>query len=177
MNATEFANLSMSELKSICLDRGISVNGDRRLKASYINTIVAFGHQEETAAAPTTVIGDPFDEPIELPRSVPIAIGQNERCAILQGEATANESNHSHQPAIEPDIKRQLPSLHPYRNASIVLLIPLIITLALFLAVKTTITSLAWSSARLAPFLTRLWRSSIVDRNPIDSIDYFPSLA
>jgi hypothetical protein len=181
MTATELANLSMSELKSICVDRlggalrvrAISVIGDRRLKANYISAIEGSDrHQEEIAAMPTIVIADPFDEPAELQISAPIpqgggcanTIGQNEHCTIAKRDTKA-------------DVPSQLLSPHSHRNASTVLLVPLILALALFLAVKTTITSLAWSFAHLAPFITRLWRSLLEYWKPDRSIDYFPSLA
>jgi hypothetical protein len=176
MTATELANLSMSELKSICVDRAISVIGDRRLKASYISAIEGSDrHQEEIAAMPTIVIADPFDESMTF--GLPSAIELFISAPIPQG--CANELSYSSHLEIEPKpgISSQLLSPHPHRHASIVLLVPLIITLALFLAVKTTIISLAWSFAHLAPFITGLWRSILEYRKPSRSIDYFPSLA
>jgi hypothetical protein len=128
MNATKLATLSMSELKSICVDRAISVIGDKRLKASYINAVEGSDRHQEVST-PTAVSADPFDESVEISISAQIATPQNERCVTA--------ANHSHPLAIEieSDVPSQLLSPHPHRNASIVLLVPLIIATAL--AVRT----------------------------------------
>ncbi len=162
MTATELAHLSLSELKSICRDRAITVVGDRRLKATYINAIITLEqHHQEPVVPHTAVIADPFDETIELPVTTLTKIEDDRHRPLKMPESTAPNNQLS----------------HPHRNASIVLLVPLIFALALFLAVKTTIISLAWSISRLAPLISGLWRSILEYRKPDRSIDYFPSLA
>jgi hypothetical protein len=93
MTATELTALSMSELKSVCVDRAISVSGDKRAKTSYILAIVSFDrHQQELAIMPIT---DPFDEPMTFGLPSAIELQTPALVAIPHGGRCTNEPNHS----------------------------------------------------------------------------------
>jgi len=160
MNATKLATLSMSELKAFCTSHTIEPIGDKRLKATYIFSIETFqSEQTVIEVAQAVEIPDPFENQFEL--------------AIVQGTAYANESESldflqveslplliPQQPTAPQSTVTQSPTPKPHqRQASIVVLIALLLFGTTFLVVKMDFTtSMTWVIAVGVPVFADWWR-------------------
>ncbi|WP_373543936.1 hypothetical protein [Chamaesiphon sp.] len=187
MTATKLAKLSMSELKSICVDREIVVIGDKRVKANYVLAIVTDQERPmEIASIPTVIIPDSFDAAIELsaPALISMPIGRKRTTKDLElNRSNLIEVTQTSDTATAADLEPSSPQPQQRRSASIVVILPLILSLALFLAAKAMISSFTWAIAASSPFIAEIWRSianhclNRVNERPNQAIDYFPSIA
>ena len=201
MNATELATLSISELKSIAIAKGIDVVvGDKRVKATWVDAIVNFQSEQ-----PVIEIATP--DPFELPLVEDVTACSHSPMAdsIVKGSGYANEipvpqptaptpqpMPQPQQPAPQPT-PQQPPTLTPlaippttqYRGALIVILIPLILLTVAVILIKVGISTLIPLIGSLIRFTGSIWQSiprtnaqahplMVVDPNSIPT-NYFPA--
>jgi hypothetical protein len=174
MNATEFATLSLKELKSICASHEIEPVGDKRSKQTWISAIETFQSEQtviEIIEMPT--IPDPFENQLELAVDLPLVEGAVTACthrtmaeSIVQGTGYAKET-----PAPQPTAPNQ------QRGASLVVLVIATLLCALLVVMVTGLRSLIPLIAAVGQVSGSIWRSiprSSIGTNSIP-LDYFPA--
>ncbi len=163
MNSTELSQLSRSELKSIAQDKGIKVTGDRRSKAAYILAIETF-QSEPTVIETLPAIPDPFEGATEVYQPIDLM-----EAAKMASTAPIAES------IVQPT-PLAIPPTTQHRQASIVMLAPLILLSVAVIAIRISISVLIPTIAAVGRLLVAVWRSipRKIDTNSIP-INYFPA--
>jgi hypothetical protein len=134
MNATELSQLTIKELRSIALENDIEVVGDKRSKATYINSIETFQSQQ-------TVI-----EIIETLPTIPDPLAERSTPLDPYMEIDGSTSN------ITPTPKQH--------GAEIVILAPLILLSLAIISVRIGIGALIPLIASVGRLLVAVWEFS-----------------
>jgi hypothetical protein len=167
MNATEIATLSMSELRAFCTANSIEVTGDRRYRISYINAINAIAQAHplrvvETFQSEQTVtdieslpaMPDPFEVAIDLPLTEAAVMAERSTTSLdLYMESDGSPTPQP--PTPQPTAPK------PHRQASIVVLIPLILLSVAIISIRIGISTLIPIIGSLMRFTGEIWQSSI----------------
>jgi hypothetical protein len=176
MNSTDLSQLTIKELKSIASENDIKVTDDRRFKASWISAIEMW-NQRSVAAFETP---DPFevDQSIGLPQPLMEAAVMAERSTTvldlyMESDGSSSTSPTHHPPTLHPTPQ---PTTSQYREASIVVLIPLILLTVAVILIKIGITILIPLISSLIRFMGTLMKFTNTDRGN-EPIDYFPPVA
>jgi hypothetical protein len=162
MNATDLSQLTIKELKSICTSHSISVTKDKRLKATFINAIESFQSQQTvTEIESLPAIPDPFEDAFEVDQSIDLPLME----AAVMASTPPSESV----PLPTPQ-----PPTTQHRQASIVMLVPLIMLCGLFIVMGISIKTLVALIAAVVPVLAGWWRYLVQSPTVTQAIDYEP---
>lgn len=141
-----YISLSMSELKAVCVSQSIEVVGDKRSKVTYINAIETFQSEQ-------TII-----EIVEMP-AIPDPFESQLELAI----------------ETEPVDLPPVPT-NQHRQASIVVLIPLILLSLAIISIRIGIGALILLIAAVGQLSVSVWGSILRTLGTKSiSIDYFPA--
>jgi hypothetical protein len=151
MNSTDLATLSMSQLKAFCLSHSLEPVGDKRLKATYILSIETFqSEQTVIEIIEMPAMPDPFEsESIDLPVM---------KAAVIAERSTTPldlyiESDGS------PTFTPQPTAPKPHLEASIVVLIPLILMSVAVISIFTSFRALIHLIEAVGQVSVSIWRS------------------